>query len=269
MNTQERPQESQEIVVVPNQTLADVTDDILAVAERRVGNLEKIITLSLRITNHQDWVDQNGKPYLMGSGAEKVARLFGVSWDEPRVEKILSKDEKDNFYFYKSTSIFRLGKDNVGAVGTCSSRDNFFARQKGADGKPEYKPLSEIDEMDILKKAVTNCIVNGVTRLLGLRNLTWEQVEGGGKIKKGEVGRVSYGEGGAGGGKISEPQQKRLFAILMLGAKTQEEKAEREAKLKTYLEQTFKISTSKELGWKQYDSACKQAEEIAMEFNER
>lgn len=261
---QERQFDGHEMVVVPSQTLAEMSDDLIASAERRIASIEKIIALALKITNIHDWVDQNGKPYLAASGAEKIGRLFGVSWKilgEPL--KISSNDEKGVFYFYQVTGIFSLLKDTIHAIGTCSSKDQFFAKRGG-----EFKPISEIDETNILKAAYSNCVVNGVTRLLGIRNLTWEQVEASG-LKRNTVAKVEYAAGGAGGGKISVAQQGRLFAILQLGADSKEEKTERETAIKTFIKEKFKIDSTADLGWKQYEEVCKKAEEIAMDFNER
>ena len=154
-------------------TAVSTTDDIISLAERRIAKVQKIIGISLQITNAGDWVDQEGKPYLMGSGAEKVARLFGVKIKSVQSRKIDSEDEKGKFYFYETTGIAELpgGFDAIEALGTCSSKDVFFAKSHG-----EWKPLSEIDETNIMKASYTNFLANAITRLLGLRNLTWEQL---------------------------------------------------------------------------------------------
>jgi hypothetical protein len=249
--------ENKEIVVVPGQSLAEVTDDIIASAERRIANIEKIIGLALRITNEHDWVDQQGKPYLTASGAEKIARLFGVCWSNIKTEKILTEDEKGKFYFYQTSGIFSLRNDKVEAVGTCSSKDQFFAKRGG-----QLLPLSDVDETNIMKASYSNCTVNGITRLLGLRNLTWEQVESSG-LKRGKVAAVAYAQGGAGGGKISEAQGKRLYAILTAGSKDQNEKDFRASELKKYIRENYKIEHSKDIERKDYEDICKKAEDIA------
>lgn len=245
---------SKEVVVVQNQSLADMTDDIIASAERRISGVEKIINLSLKITNSQDWVDQQGKPYLTGSGAEKIGRLFGVSWGSFKTEKVMSEDENGRFYFYQTSGVFSLKEDKIEAVGTCSSKDKFFAVRGG-----QLKPLSEVDETNIMKASYTNCVVNGITRLLGLRNLTWDQVKNGG-IDRVNVASVNYATGGAGGGKISEAQGKRLFAILMKGAADDDERKSRTESLKTYLKKKFGVDHSKDINRKDYESVCAQAE---------
>ena len=164
----------------------DMTEDILAAANRRVAQLDKIISLSLKRTNKNDWVDQQGKPYLCSSGAEKIARLFGVCWDHVRCEKILSSDEKGQFYYFEYTGDFTLGNDKITAVGTCSQKDQFFSI---ALGQP--KPASEIDETNIRKAAFSNMLVNGITRILGIRNLTWEELEASG-IRRSDAAKVTY-----------------------------------------------------------------------------
>ena len=164
----------------------DMTEDILAAANRRVAQLDKIISLALKRTNNQDWVDQQGKPYLCASGAEKIARLFGVCWKDVKCEKIISNDEKGQFYYFEYSAVFMLGTDNITAIGTCSQKDQFFAKTKEG-----MKPASEIDETNIRKAAYSNMVVNGVSRILGIRNLTWAELEVAG-IKRGQTAKVSY-----------------------------------------------------------------------------
>lgn len=164
----------------------DTTDDILAAANRRIAQLDQIVTLSLKRTNVNDWVDQQGKPYLVCSGAEKIARLFGVCWTNIKSEKIISSDETGQFYFYEFSGEFRLGRDMIYAVGTCSQKDAFFSKTKEGT-----KPLSEIDETNIRKAAYSNMVVNGVSRILGIRNLTWEQLAAAG-IDRNKTSKITY-----------------------------------------------------------------------------
>ncbi len=168
----------------------DMTEDILAAANRRVAQLDKIITLALKRTNSKDWVDQQGKPYLCASGAEKIARLFGVCWKDVKCEKIISNDEKGQFYYFEYSAVFMLGNDMITAVGTCSQKDQFFAMVKG-----QMKPSSEIDETNIRKAAYSNMVVNGVSRILGIRNLTWAELEKA-NIKRSEANKVNYKDKG-------------------------------------------------------------------------
>lgn len=168
-------------------TSALMGDSIIQVAEqaeKRIEAVNKIKMLALKVTNHQDWVDMGGKPYLQGSGSEKVARLFGISWtiSEPVLET-----SDDGHFSYTYMGVFSLSGASIEAVGTRSSKDPFFSRSKGKD-----LPPSEIDRGDIKKAAYSNCTANGVTRLLGIRNLTWNEVRDSGVNVSG-VNKVEYG----------------------------------------------------------------------------
>lgn len=173
--------------IVPH-SLGD--DQLLAVAEhaeKRIEAVKRIKTLALKVTNSYDWTDQGGKPYLQVSGSEKIARLFGISWrlEEPRLET-----EEDGHFHYTYRGIFSMGSAEIEAIGTRSSKDAFFSRSRG-----QNIPVSDIDRGDVKKAAYTNCLGNGITRLLGLRNMSWSDLELAG-IKKGDVGKVEYRQGG-------------------------------------------------------------------------
>jgi hypothetical protein len=178
--------------------LAD--DTLLQVAERaekRIEAVNKIKMLALRVTNQHDWVDQGGKPYLQASGGEKVARLFGISWTIS--EPIFETDEGGHFsYTYKGT--FTLSGASIEAVGTRSSKDPFFKKysypkDENGNGVKTELPPSEIDKGDLKKAAFTNLIGNGITRLLGIRNLTWDDLQAA-NITKDGVNKVGYKKSG-------------------------------------------------------------------------
>lgn len=161
----------------------------LRVAERNEKLARKIKLLAIKQTNPSDWVDQGGKPYLQASGAEKIARLFGISWRicEGFPKKEMTNDENGSYYIYSCQGEFEMGGKTIEVLGTCSQKDKFFGMKRGG----EMKPLSEVDETNIVRKAVTNMEVNGITRMLGIRNLTWEEVKEGGVEQK-QTSAVAY-----------------------------------------------------------------------------
>lgn len=169
-------------------------DQLLAVAEaaeKRIDAVQRIKGLALRVTNHQDWTDQGGKPYLQVSGSEKVARLFGISW---RLDEPTREDHEDGHFTYTFKGYFQMGTAEIEVIGTRSSSDPFFSRKtEWINNEKVVKtlPPSEIDRNDVKKGAMTNCIGNGITRLLGIRNLTWEEVKSGG-VQQDRVGKVEY-----------------------------------------------------------------------------
>ena len=170
---------------------------IAAHAEERLEALDKIKKVALKITNANDWVDENGKPYLQGSGAEKVARIFGVSW---RIFEPTEDDLGGGHYIITYKGEFAVGGAIISAIGTRSSKDGFFKKYKyvgqGQDKERVELPASEIDKGDVKKSAYTNLLANGITRLLGIRNLTYGDLEKYAGIKRDQVTTVEYKKGG-------------------------------------------------------------------------
>jgi len=231
------------ISISPQDTQLDLTEDILAAANRRITQLDQIVTLALKRTNENDWVDQQGKPYLTCSGAERIARLFGVNWRKVECEKVFSSDEAGQYYFYEYRGEFYLGRDIIHAVGTCSQKDAFFAKTKNG-----MKPASEIDETNIRKAAYSNMVVNGVSRLLGIRNLTWEQVKKAG-IDPDKAARVTYDKKEQDDGKISQAQFNRFYAIYKASGKSEQE-------VNDYMAQ-FNVKDPHDLKVKDYNNVIK------------
>lgn len=176
---------SEEIITVED------ADDLISIAQRRIGLVSEMIKFALHETNYRDWISQNDAPYLKHSGAERVALLFGMKRYNVKTEKFMTEDSKGKFFIYKTTGVMALpGRyDSIEAVGTCSQRDKFWAYKGG-----KLRESIEIDETNILKKSYTNFVVNGVTHLLGLRNITWEQLETAG-IDKSKITKIEYKKG--------------------------------------------------------------------------
>ncbi|MFB3926810.1 MAG: hypothetical protein ACE14T_12240 [Syntrophales bacterium] len=198
-----------------------ITDDTLISlaeqAERRIDAMTKIKKVSLKLTNSHDWTDQGGKPYLQVSGAEKIARMFGISWkiSEPTLEY----QEGGHFAFtYKG--YFSLAGASIEVIGTRSSKDGFFKKyswETGDDGKREKTelPPSEIDRGDVKKAAYTNCIGNGITRILGLRNMTYDDLREFAGITPEMVNKVDFKkEGKKQDGNIASEGAEKITAAV-------------------------------------------------------
>lgn len=165
-------------------------DDIVTFANRRLEKVKQMISVALKITTHLDWINQDGSPYLMHSGAEKVARLFGVKISNVETKKTITEDSKGKFYLYATTGMVSLpgNFDAIEALGTCSQHDRFFGKAHG-----EWLDSSKIDETNIMKKSYTNFVVNGITHLLGLRNITWDMLKEA-EIDVSKIQKVEYGK---------------------------------------------------------------------------
>ncbi|MCL2234315.1 MAG: hypothetical protein FWC02_01390 [Firmicutes bacterium] len=159
---------------------------LIQVAERAERELEavvKIKRIALKVTNTLDWVSIGGTPYLQGSGAEKVAQLFGVSWrnSEPKFEY-----RKDGHYTVSYSGTFISGGREIQADGARSSYDEFFTGKDDPANNKIKKHPDEIDKRDVMIAAYTNFVNNGVRRILGIRNISWEDLAESG-INQGDV----------------------------------------------------------------------------------
>ena len=169
----------------------------------------RILGLAIANTHSGDWANLGGKPYLMSQGAERIARPFGVWISKPQTWREDREDAKGKYYIYfcLATVGSKLLDAHMDIEGSCDSRDQFFAMSGG-----KLKPIEDVSEKNIRKKAYTNMFINGVTRLLGMRQLTWAFLEANG-IKRGETAKVEYGGKGA-KETITEGAQKILDAKL-------------------------------------------------------
>jgi len=183
-----KPGETQDIFESPLAVIADA--GIVAIAEqaeRRIDAFNKIKKFALKSTNRQDWVNEGGKPYLQDSGANKIARAFGVSWrlSPPEIQNL-----DGGHYLITVKGEFAIGGAVIQAVGARASNDPFFTDRYQGEGEKRHRvtmPGSEVDRGDVIKSAVSNCTGNGVKKLLGLMNMTWQDLEDYGAIKQADV----------------------------------------------------------------------------------
>lgn len=170
------------------------TDNILYLAERAdqyIAAMNKIMSAALKITTEHDWCLIGGKPYLQETGATKVARLFGISIQllgQPVVEC-----DPQGYKTFTYNARFMLKDQFVEAEGSRSMKDEFFA------GKGKSKKPDEIDERDVKMAAYTNCLNNGIKRLIpGLRNIDVSQLAAAG-LDVDKISGYTFKKGAQGG----------------------------------------------------------------------
>lgn len=169
-------------------------DNIIYLAERAdkyIAAMNKIMTAALKITNELDWCLIGGQPYLLESGATKVARLFGISIQvigNPTIEV-----DRDGYKTYTYRARFMLRDQYVECEGSRSASEDFFA------GKGKTKKPDEIDDRDVKMAAYTNCVNNGIKRLIpNLRNIDVATLEAAG-LKVSEIRGYTFKTGSKGG----------------------------------------------------------------------
>ncbi len=165
--------------------------------------------VSIQRTNPKDWVMMGESFYLQATGAQKIRPIWGIYYRNRLVTK---EAYPDGSYSYIVTGevgskvLDQLyGEVTIEIDGGRSSTDKFF-----------HKHDREPDPMDIRKAALANWEARAVTALLGLKNMSQEDLQKNG-INIGGVAKVDYQKGAMGGGKsdvlISQAQEGRLLAI--------------------------------------------------------
>ena len=195
--------------------LTPITDDTLISlaeqAEKRIDAMNKIKRVAIKLTNRHDWVDQGGKPYLQVSGSEKIARMFGISW---RISEPIKETIEGGHFSFTYKGYFSLAGATIEAIGTRSSKDGFFKKYGYENGQKQELPASEIDAGDVKKSAYTNCIGNGITRLLGIRNLTYEDLREFAGLSQADLGRVDYKKKGKADAGIQEEAVQKVISRI-------------------------------------------------------
>jgi hypothetical protein len=155
------------------------TDNILYLAEQAekyIVAMNKIMDAALKITSELDWCLIGGTPYLQESGATKVARLFGISIQ--LIGKPLVEMDAQGYKTYTYKARFLLKDQFVECEGSRSMKEDFFAGKDDAEKGKKKKSPDEIDERDVKMAAYTNCLNNGIKRLIpNLRNIDVETLE--------------------------------------------------------------------------------------------
>lgn len=175
------------------------TDNIMYLAEKAdkmIIAMNKIMTAALKITSEHDWTLIAGKPYLQESGATKVARLFGISWQigNPKIEC-----DQDGYKTFTYKGRFEMRGQFIECEGSRSMKDDFFGGK--ADSR---KPVDEISERNVRQAAYTNCINNGIKRIIpGLRGIDVKTLENAG-IDTGKIKGYTFKDGSKGGTSKAE-----------------------------------------------------------------
>lgn len=183
------------------------TDNILYLAEQAekyIVAMNKIMDAALKITNELDWCLISGVPYLQESGATKVARLFGISIQ--LIGKPFVETDPLGYKTYTYKARFLLKDQFVECEGSRSMKEDFFAGKDNPEKGKKKKTPDEIDERDVKMAAYTNCLNNGIKRLIpNLRNIDMETLERAGlDVSKMRGYTFNSGSKGGNSGKAEE-----------------------------------------------------------------
>ena len=192
-----------------------ITEDFLVQFEKGIDRYKRFLSAIFRLSTPTHWInhargDEPPKLYLQSPGIEGLMNPLGVSYEKPDIKKEWRKTKDgEEFYVYHVEGIVSsatLGRHGW-YVGACTSRDQFFIRRPGWN--------AEEGEEDILKAALSNWLVNAISRLAGIRSPDPELLKAAG-LDLSRIQRIEYGASKTPreeGNKISEAQEKRLWGI--------------------------------------------------------
>jgi hypothetical protein len=169
----ERTKMTQELVEVEEVVSPKESPTIrdIETIEQQAHNFARVMAVALNMTNSRDWSDFGGNPFLESSGAEKIARPFGISFGPVTDIKREDGEDKNGKYVVFTAHYFaQWGNDRVEYIGRSSSRSKFYSQGGKLD-------IEEISIPNLMGHAQSNAIGNCIKRLLGLRNLTWQELE--------------------------------------------------------------------------------------------
>ena len=239
----------------------------LAKFEAAAQLLAKLVPASIQRTKSQDWVKMGNKVYLQATGIERLAPLWGLAFDAPKVTR---EDYPDGTFGYVVSGWVRSRFGLMHVVGGRSSADPFFDQfdEDRPSGWSEMAPGDKAvwkaahktppDPMDVQKSAVTNWMTRGGSMACGLRGLTMADLEANG-IRG--VTTVEFSKGSKGGETAPQDMRARQveFGNDILRRTGGDKEAARDLLREVTSDKDFKGFTTVEKltkGW-QFDRAVK------------
>ena len=192
--------QEQELAVADTRSIDQIVGDV----EKGIQSYNRLKEVALKLTGPEDWVQIGKQPYLLESGAQKIAKAFGVAIFDVRVETQWQEDPKGRYQVViaKGKAFSRKLGSYVEDVGVCSQRDKFFAIEN-----EKLKPIEEVDFANVIKKAVTNLYGRLIKRVVGLMGVSWEDLDKAG-IKPGA--KVDFKEK-----KPLSPEAKKIGELIL------------------------------------------------------
>jgi len=205
-----------------NAGMMHLTPEYVDAVGRQVELRARLIQMALKALKPHDIQDFGGKPYIEGEGAERIMSAIGGFKVGPPVFSI---ERMDPHYFITCQLTVEFHGTTITEIGDCSTCDPFFTGAKGDSGKlANYKSLTGGNEImaarmlvaDAQKKARQNAISRAVTGLLGLRGLSWADLEALGFSRTAAGSNVKFKNGSQGGAVKTVTVEE--FSSLPVGA---------------------------------------------------
>lgn len=192
-------QQEIDLISIPQKdekSLVEIGKELDAI-EKNFQLFNRLKVIAIKLTKPTDWVIQSDgrggqSPYLMDRGAENVAIAFGVDiLPGIQLRQEWAVDDRGRYYTFISQGRAFSKKLNrfVEDIGVCSQRDKFF----GKIGN-EFKPIEDVDMANIRRKCITNLYNRLIKRVIGLMNLTIDDLKSAG-FNIDAIPRIEYKTG--------------------------------------------------------------------------
>lgn len=193
-------------------------DQLIRTVDKVADARQRIIQACLRRAEPDDFINFDGKPYLEGEGAQRVAATVGIQIGRPEVDVRTEGD--DVFVEVLGEAFWPLTGSRVCEMGSCSTRDKFFS---GKDGRSatmgKFIEAAGGDRRlgvqmmvgHVKKKAWSNWVSRVVCAVMGIKGLTWQRLGELGFSSKTAGAQVNFAKGAekakaaAKTGKLAEP----------------------------------------------------------------
>jgi hypothetical protein len=239
-----------EVETLPSYIPEDIDVNYTALLQKfkeRAMFVDGVRKEALQRTKPQHWLSRKQKDgtrtfSLMGPGAERIRIVAPIGFmNKRRREESWTKEHGPGYTVYYEAEVY-LGSPRTGlmpVIGSCSSDDDFFstehaelpynvenAEHKAALDSGEGRltdnntkiyirrriPASEVTKENIEKSALTNLIVNGVTRILGIRSISAEELKEVG-VDADKIGGFEYGSNKTQSGALAPAEEQKRTDI--------------------------------------------------------
>ncbi len=187
-------------IVAAPQTREDM-EAMMERAELAIEFQNRIKIAALKLTNENDWCKLGKKFFLENTGAKKMMQAFGVSvYPDGPATSVRHEDDKGEYIIVTVSMRALWHGSEVTEKGVCSTRDKLFGTVNGG-----YRPLSEVNLVNVTLKAHTGAIRRAVTTVLALNPTEEDMKSADLDLQKIENDSgVSYGAGTRGGNTDSK-----------------------------------------------------------------
>ncbi len=164
---------------------------ILKEADARATMMNTMVKNVVKACHQRNIIDMGGNPYIDDDGCQKIARVVGVSYSSPEIKEGYEDNENgQKEYVVEVSGEATLLGQTIYEFGACTSNDGFISKRGN---------LSSLQmKIEIKKKAICNWRGRCVRSLLGLKELTWKELQSVG-FSQDNASKVDYKQGKSSG----------------------------------------------------------------------